>query len=88
MGKAINPANMEQQNMGSIVTALGRTFTERMTYDDSGVLLNPDFLGYKIPTVKDLPDLLLVNFLEIPNQRGRTGQRGSARSWLFRRRLL
>ncbi len=76
VGKAINPANIEQQNVGSIVMALGHTFTERMIYDDNGVLLNPDFLDYKIPTVKDLPDQLLVDFLEIPSREGPYGAKG------------
>jgi CO/xanthine dehydrogenase Mo-binding subunit len=76
VGKAINPANIEQQNIGSIVMALGHTFTERMIYDDKGVLLNPNFVDYKIPTVKDLPDQLLVEFLEVPNQKGPYGAKG------------
>jgi CO/xanthine dehydrogenase Mo-binding subunit len=76
VGKAINPANIEQQNIGSIVMALGHTFTERMIYDDKGLLLNPSFVDYKIPTVKDLPDQLLVDFLEIPNQKGPYGAKG------------
>ena len=76
VGKAINPANIEQQNIGSIVMALGHTFTERMIYDDKGVLLNPNFVDYKIPTVKDLPDQLLVDFLEVPNQKGPYGAKG------------
>jgi carbon-monoxide dehydrogenase large subunit len=62
--------------MGSIVMALGHTFTERMIYDDNGVLLNPDFLDYKIPTVKDLPDQVLVDFLEIPDRKGPYGAKG------------
>jgi CO/xanthine dehydrogenase Mo-binding subunit len=76
VGKAINPANVEQQNIGSIVMALGHTFTERMIYDDKGLLLNPNFVDYKIPTAKDLPDQLVVDFLEVPNQKGPYGAKG------------
>ena len=40
-GKAINPANIEQQNMGSVVMGLGHTFTERMIYDEKGRFAQP-----------------------------------------------
>jgi carbon-monoxide dehydrogenase large subunit len=76
VGKAINPASIVQQNMGSIVMALGQAFTERMIYDDKGVVLNPDFVDYKIPTVKDLPDQLIIDFLEVPHPKGPYGAKG------------
>jgi CO/xanthine dehydrogenase Mo-binding subunit len=76
VGKAINPANIEQQNIGSIVMALGHTFTERMIYDDKGTVINPNFVDYKIPTVKDLPDEIVVDILEIPHQKGPYGAKG------------
>jgi CO/xanthine dehydrogenase Mo-binding subunit len=56
--------------------ALGHTFTERMIYDDKGVLRNPNFVDYKIPTVRDLPAQLLVDFLEVPSQKGPYGAKG------------
>lgn len=76
VGKPINPANIEQQNIGAIVMALGHTFTERMIYDDKGVLLNPNFVDYKIPTVKDLPELMVTDSLELPSREGPYGAKG------------
>jgi carbon-monoxide dehydrogenase large subunit len=76
VGKAINPANIEQQNIGSIVMALGHTFTERMIYDDKGMVINPNFVDYKMPTVRDLPDEIVVDILEIPHRKGPYGAKG------------
>ncbi len=76
VGKAINPANIEQQNIGSIVMALGHTFTEHMIYNDKGMVLNPNFVDYKIPTVRDLPDAIVADILEIPHQKGPYGAKG------------
>lgn len=76
VGKAINPANIEQQNIGSIVMALGHTFTERMIYDGKGVVANANLVDYKMPTVKDLPDQLIADFLEVPNSNGPYGAKG------------
>jgi CO/xanthine dehydrogenase Mo-binding subunit len=75
-GKAINPANIEQQNIGSIVMALGHTFIERMIYDDKGMVINPNFVDYKIPTVRDLPEEMVVDIIEIPHQKGPYGAKG------------
>jgi carbon-monoxide dehydrogenase large subunit len=76
VGKAINPVNVEQQNIGSIVMALGHTFTERTIYDHKGVVLNPNFVDYKIPTVKDLPDEIMTDSLEVPSRNGPYGAKG------------
>lgn len=76
VGKAINPANIEQQNIGSIIMALGHAFTEHMIYDDKGMLLNPNFIDYKILTVQDLPDEITADFVEIPNRKGPYGAKG------------
>ena len=75
-GKVINPVNVEQQNIGSVVMALGQTFTERMIYDNKGLLLNPNFVDYKTPTVKDLPDEIVVSPLEVTNPKGPYGAKG------------
>ncbi len=76
VGKAINPTNIEQQNIGSIVMGLGYTFMERMIYDHKGMVINPNFVDYKIPTVKDLPDEIVVDILEVPHQKGPYGAKG------------
>jgi len=76
VGKVINPVGIEQQSTGSIVMALGNTFLEHMTYDKKGMLLNPNFIDYAIPTVKDLPDEIVVVPIEVSNPKGPYGAKG------------
>lgn len=53
-GKALNPLAVEGQLEGSWHMGLGQTLSEQMKYHN-GLLLNPNFLDYKIPTSKDTP---------------------------------
>jgi len=75
-GKMINPMNVEQQNISSIVMSLGQIFTERMIYDPKGALLNSNFVDYKIPTAKDLPDEMIVIATEVMHHKGPYGAKG------------
>jgi CO/xanthine dehydrogenase Mo-binding subunit len=77
-GKAINPVYVEQQIVGSIVMAIGQTFTEQMLYNEQGMVLNPSLLEYKVPTVKDLPKEIMGAYVEIPIPRGPFGAKGVA----------
>lgn len=54
MGQPINPKMCEQQIEGGIVQAIGSTLYEEMIIE-SGAVINPDFLDYKIPTTMDIP---------------------------------
>jgi carbon-monoxide dehydrogenase large subunit len=76
VGRAINPVTVKQEIIGSIVMALGGAFTEQMVYNDKGLLLNPNFIDYKIPTVKDLPGEMIGAFIEVPNRKGPYGAKG------------
>ena len=69
---------MEQQVLGSIVMAVGQTFNEQMIYNDRGMVLNPNLLEYKVPTVKDLPNQMIGAYVEVPIPRGPYGAKGVA----------
>lgn len=56
VGKAINPMATEGQIQGGVAQGLGWTLTENMV-TDNGILMNPDFVDYVMPTVKDVPDI-------------------------------
>jgi CO/xanthine dehydrogenase Mo-binding subunit len=83
VGKAINPVMVEQQISGCIVMGLGGTFTEQIVYNEQGLLLNPNFIDYKIPTVKDLPNQMIGRFIEVPSRRGPYGAKGIAEASLM-----
>ena len=56
-GKAINPMQVEGQQEGGVLSmGIGSTLLEEVVIDN-GVMLNPQFADYKIPTTLDCPDL-------------------------------
>ena len=75
VGKAINPLHCVGQVEGSVVMSLGHTFYEEIVYD-SGQLINPNFLDYRLPSVCELPDSLNVILIEKPHREGPFGAHG------------
>jgi 4-hydroxybenzoyl-CoA reductase subunit alpha len=55
-GKAINPLAVEGQLEGSWHMGIGQAMSEQMKYH-KGLLLNNNFLDYKIPTTLDTPEI-------------------------------
>jgi CO/xanthine dehydrogenase Mo-binding subunit len=56
-GKAINPMQVVGQQEGGVLSmGIGSTLMEEVI-TDNGVMLNPQFADYKIPTTLDCPDL-------------------------------
>ena len=51
---------MEGQIIGSCHMGLGQVISEEMKYGRTGNLLNPDLLGYKIPTVHEMPEVVPI----------------------------
>jgi CO/xanthine dehydrogenase Mo-binding subunit len=82
-GKAINPTTVEQQVLGCIVMSLGGTLMERVAYNERGLVLNPNFIDYKIPTVRDLPKEMVGRFVEVPSSTGPFGAKGIAEASLM-----
>ncbi len=59
-GLAINPKLAEGQVEGAVAQGLGYALIEEMLLDDSGRMLNPGFLDYKIFSAKDMPKLTTI----------------------------
>jgi 4-hydroxybenzoyl-CoA reductase subunit alpha len=55
-GRALNPLAVEGQLEGSWVMGLGQTLGEEMRYHE-GLLLNGNFIDYKVPTAADIPEI-------------------------------
>jgi xanthine dehydrogenase molybdenum-binding subunit len=53
-GLAINPAIVEGQIQGAVAQGIGWALTEGYVYED-GVMRNPTFLDYRMPTAADVP---------------------------------
>ncbi|GAB4253465.1 MAG: molybdopterin-dependent oxidoreductase [Vicingaceae bacterium] len=70
-GKAINPLAVEGQLEGSWHMGLGQAISEQMKYKN-GLLLNSNFINYKIPTSKDTPPIH-TNIIETNDPEGPFG---------------
>jgi 4-hydroxybenzoyl-CoA reductase subunit alpha len=55
-GTVINPVTFHGQVEGSIIMGVGETLMEGVTHNN-GILLNPNFHDYLIPTIADAPEV-------------------------------
>jgi CO/xanthine dehydrogenase Mo-binding subunit len=76
VGRAINPQQCEAQDVGAVVMGLGHTLFEEMVYSESGSLLNPTMLEYRVPLVTDLPDHVDTVLVENGDGSGPFGAKG------------
>jgi len=72
-GTPINPELALGQVYGGILKAVGHTLYEEMLFDDKGNCVNPNFIDYKIPTVRDLPADFRVEFVPVDDPVGPYG---------------
>ncbi|APC09374.1 xanthine dehydrogenase family protein molybdopterin-binding subunit [Neomoorella thermoacetica] len=78
VGRVLNEMLVKGQVIGGIVQGLGTAFSEVLLYDREGRLLTRNLVDYKIPTAKDLPDVIETYFVETPQLDGPYGARGVA----------
>ena len=80
VGKAVHPSYVEGQIQGGVVQGIGWALNEEYFFDDSGRMMNPTFLDYRMPTSLDLPmvDTVLVEVANAGHPYGvRGGRRGA-----------
>ncbi|MFH0778385.1 MAG: molybdopterin cofactor-binding domain-containing protein, partial [Candidatus Eisenbacteria bacterium] len=77
VGKAVNPALAEGQVEGGVVQGLGYALSEHMDVDSDGIILNPEFSTYIIPTARDGPEVVSM-LVENPYPEGPYGVKGFA----------
>lgn len=78
VGQALNKRMVMSQMYGGIIQGLGSALTEGYKFNDKGVLMNPSFTDYKIPTAADIPDEIVPIIIENPEGAGPYGARGMA----------
>ncbi len=76
VGRAINPQQCEAQDVGAVVMGLGHTLFEEMVYSESGSLLNPSMIEYRVPLATDLPAVLDTVLVENGDGPGPFGAKG------------
>ena len=73
-GRVINPQAAEGQVEGGVAMGLGWALMEQVRLDE-GVMRNPSFTDYLLPTVLDVPPVDTV-FVEVPEPEGPYGAKG------------
>jgi carbon-monoxide dehydrogenase large subunit len=74
VGKAINPQSCEGQIEGGTSMGYGMAMLEDLTFVD-GQVMNPSFLGYKLPSAQDMPEMESI-LIERPHPDGPFGAKG------------
>jgi len=74
-GQAVHPSFVEGQMQGGTAQGIGWALHEEYTYTADGVMTNPTFLDYRMPTTLDVPMIDTV-IVEVPNPRHPFGLRG------------
>jgi 4-hydroxybenzoyl-CoA reductase subunit alpha len=60
-GRVINLSGVEGQAEGSVAMGLGHALMEHVIFGENGQIMNPSFLEYKIPTIQDCGDTVLLD---------------------------
>ena len=76
VGKAINPMAVEGQGHGGVGHEIGVALMEELIYE-KGVVANPNFTDYKLPTPMDVPPVK-VFIIESNEAKGPYGAKGCA----------
>jgi CO/xanthine dehydrogenase Mo-binding subunit len=76
-GKTINPVGAAGQCEGGFAQGLGYALYENAIYA-GGILRNPTFSNYNIPSIKDVPRRFETKFFETPDETNPLGVRGIA----------
>jgi CO/xanthine dehydrogenase Mo-binding subunit len=75
VGRAINPAMVEENIHGGVAQGIGWALYEQLLYDESGRLVTSSLLDYTLPGSHQIPPIQSV-ILEVPSQSGPYGLRG------------
>jgi CO/xanthine dehydrogenase Mo-binding subunit len=79
VGKAIHPVQCEGQDEGAAIQGLGHTLFEQLVYE-SGQLLNPNLIDYRVPFITDLPTVFESKLVENGDGPGPYGAKGMGES--------
>jgi putative selenate reductase molybdopterin-binding subunit len=72
-GTPINPALAMGQIYGGVMKAVGHSLYEEMIYDEAGRCVNPRFLDYKIPSIREVPEDFRVELMPVNDEVGPFG---------------
>jgi len=77
VGRAINPALVHGQALGSAVQGLSGAFLEELVYDETGQLLTGTLADYPLPTAADFPSIESITLEDSPSASNPLGAKGA-----------
>jgi aerobic carbon-monoxide dehydrogenase large subunit len=77
VGRAINPALVHGQALGSAVQGLGGAFIEELVYDEAGQLLTGTLADYALPSAADFPRIASITLQNAPSTSNPLGAKGA-----------
>jgi aerobic carbon-monoxide dehydrogenase large subunit len=77
VGRAINPALVHGQALGSAVQGLSGAFLEELVYDETGQLLTGTLADYPLPTAADFPSIESITLEDAPSTSNPLGAKGA-----------
>ena len=75
VGRAVNPALVEQQLTGAAIMGLGQALFDQIVFDQ-GQMRNGTLLDYQLPSIKDMPERITPIIVENPHRGGPFGAKG------------
>lgn len=81
VGRAINPALVEGQDLGSATQGLGAALFEELIYDGPQ-LINPNMVDYRVPVMGDMPEAIDSLVVERGDGVGPGGAKGAGEAAL------
>ncbi|MGE3913947.1 MAG: aerobic carbon-monoxide dehydrogenase large subunit, partial [Chloroflexota bacterium] len=75
-GTLVNPVIVEAQVHGGVAQGIGGAFFEKLHYDETGQLVNANFMDFLLPTAMEIPEME-VGHLETPSPLNPLGVKGA-----------
>ena len=82
VGRAVNPALVEDQLRGGVAQGVGGALFEEFSYDENGQPLSATFMDYLMPTAAETPEVELVVCEDSPATTNPLGVRGAGEGGL------
>lgn len=82
VGRAVNPALVEDQLRGGVAQGVGGAFLEEFQYDANGQPLSATFMDYLMPTAVEVPTVDLLVCEDFPSTTNPLGVRGAGEGGL------
>jgi putative selenate reductase molybdopterin-binding subunit len=77
-GTPINPELALGQVYGGALKSIGHSLYEELVLDSSGKCVNPNFLDYKVPMIRDLPAEFKAELIQVDDHLGPYGAKSTS----------